>query len=79
MCAGYQGTLHRLPELYPGIACPALALWGERDRHFPPAHAQRLHALIPRSRLEVLPRAEHWMAWYLAEEVAGRVLPFLSD
>jgi pimeloyl-ACP methyl ester carboxylesterase len=78
MCAGYQGTLPRLPALYPRIACPTLILWGERDRHFPPAHAERLHALIPASRLEVLPAAEHWMPWYLAEEVAAQIGDFVA-
>jgi pimeloyl-ACP methyl ester carboxylesterase len=78
MCAGYQGTLPRLAALYPRIACPTLVLWGERDRHFPPAHAERLHTLVPDSRLEVLPTAEHWMPWYLAEEVAARIHDFIA-
>src|SRR5207247_4068854 len=79
MCAGYQGTLPRLPALYPRITCPTLILWGERDRHFPPAHAERLHTLIPGSHLEIVPAAEHWMAWYLAAEVARRVCRFLES
>lgn len=73
MCAGYQGTLPRLEKLYPQITCPTLALWGERDRHFPPVHAERLHSLIAGSRLEVIPGAEHWMMWYRADEVAERI------
>jgi pimeloyl-ACP methyl ester carboxylesterase len=77
MCAGYQGTLPRLSALYPRITCPTLILWGERDRHFPPAHAERLHALIPASRLEVLSAAEHWMPWYLADEIAARIGDFV--
>src|SRR5262249_42124912 len=39
MCAGYQGTLPKLPDLYRQIRCPTLVLWGERDQHFPPVHA----------------------------------------
>ncbi len=58
------------------MACPTLVLWGERDGHFPPAHARRLHELIPRSELVLVPGAKHWMAWYLAEEVARRVRAF---
>ncbi len=73
MCAGYQGTLPALPALYPAIQCPTLILWGERDRHFPPVHAQRLHRAIPSSRLHIVPRAEHWMAWYLAGELATQL------
>lgn len=76
MCAGYQGTLPRLPELYKRIACPALILWGERDAHFPPAHARRLHRLIPTSVVQVVPQAGHWMAWHLAGEIARRICEF---
>jgi pimeloyl-ACP methyl ester carboxylesterase len=78
MCAGYQGTLPRLPELYGRIMCPTLVLWGEQDKHFPPAHAERLHAAISGSRLEIIPGAEHWMAWYLADEVGKRIDNFMS-
>lgn len=79
LCAGYQGSLPRLPLLYPRIACPSLILWGERDRHFPPVHAERLHAAIPGSRLEILPGAEHWMAWHAADDVARRILEFVRQ
>jgi pimeloyl-ACP methyl ester carboxylesterase len=78
MCAGYQGTLPRLPELYARVRCPTLALWGERDKHFPTAHAERLRALVPGSRLEVVAGAEHWMPWHMADEVAARVRAFVE-
>jgi 3-oxoadipate enol-lactonase/4-carboxymuconolactone decarboxylase len=78
MCAGYQGTLPRLAELYPRITAPTLVLWGERDRHFPPAHAQRLHQAISGSTLVILPEAEHWMAWHRAEAVAAAASAFLG-
>lgn len=77
MCAGYQGSLPRLPALYRQIAAPTLVLWGAEDKHFPPVHAERLHAAIPGSRLEVLPGAGHWMMWDRAEEVASRIEAFL--
>jgi pimeloyl-ACP methyl ester carboxylesterase len=79
MCGGYQGSLPRLPELYPRIRCPTLVLWGERDRHFPPAQARGLHRAIAGSRLAVLEGAEHWMAWHRAEEVAARIGEFISS
>lgn len=78
MCAGYQGTLPRLAELYPQIRRPVLVLWAERDAHFPLEHAERLHALIPGSELAVLAGAGHWMVWDRAEEVAERMRPFLE-
>jgi pimeloyl-ACP methyl ester carboxylesterase len=74
MCGGYQGSLPRLPELYPTIRCPTLVLWGERDRHFPPVHARDLHQAIPGSRLALVPAGEHWMAWHAAAAVASRFL-----
>lgn len=78
MCAGYQGTLDRLPDLYPGIRVPSLVLWGERDRHFPLVHARRLHAAIPDSQLEVIPGGEHWMPWHAAPQVAAALRSFLA-
>ena len=78
MCAGYQGTLMQLPELYKKITCPTLVLWGEQDQHFPPNHAKRLCEEIPGSTLEIIPEAKHWMAWYLAATVAESIRTFLS-
>ena len=79
MCGGYQAALPSLPALYPLVRCPTLILWGERDRHFPPEHGRRLQALVPGARLEILPGAEHWMAWHRAADVADRVSAFLGS
>jgi pimeloyl-ACP methyl ester carboxylesterase len=78
LCAGYQGTLERLPELYKTITCPTLVLWGEHDQHFPPEHARRLHDAIRGSSLQIIPEAEHWMAWYLADTVAESIREFIA-
>ena len=79
LCAGYQGTLERLPELYKSITCPTLVLWGEHDQHFPPEHARRLHEAIQGSSLQIIPGAEHWMAWYLADTVAKSIRGFMAE
>jgi pimeloyl-ACP methyl ester carboxylesterase len=79
MCSGYQGTLPRLPDLYRTIATPTLILWAGRDKHFPVAHAERLHAAISNSRLQVVPEAEHWMPWYSAHDLASRIGAFLEE
>ncbi len=79
MCSGYQGTLPRLSQDYCMIKSPTLILWAEHDQHFPIVHAERLHEVIPGSQLQVLRRAEHWMPWYLAEDVACRLSAFLTD
>jgi pimeloyl-ACP methyl ester carboxylesterase len=79
MCAGYQGTLPRLPALYREITCPTLVLWGEDDKHFPPVQAERLHAAVAGSCLQLLPGGTHWMAWHRADEVAAQIGTFLRD
>jgi 2-hydroxy-6-oxonona-2,4-dienedioate hydrolase len=76
MCAGYQATLPRLPELYARIQTPTLVMWGEHDRHFPPAHAEKLHQAIAGSELRIIPGGEHWMQWYLAEPLAQEIISF---
>jgi len=78
LCAGYQGTLMQLPDVYKKIVCPTLVLWGEQDQHFPPNHARRLNALVPGSSLEIIPGAKHWMPWYLADSVAQSIRTFLT-
>lgn len=78
MCAGYQGTLPRLKQLYPNIRTPSLFLWAERDIHFPVGHAKKLAEMVPDATLEIIPHAGHWMALNLAEEVSGRILRFLG-
>ena len=79
MCAAYQGSLRRLPDEFGRIRCPTLVLWGERDRHFPPTHATRLHAAITGSTLNVVVGGEHWMAWYLPDVVADRIMAFAES
>jgi len=78
MCAGYQGTLPRLKQLYPTIQTPSLFLWAERDKHFPVAHAAKLAEMVPGAKLEEIPRAGHWMALDRAEEVGAHILRFLG-
>ncbi len=79
MCAGYQGTLHRLPELYAKIECPTLVLWAEHDKHFPLVQAERLHKTIAQSHLQIIPNGTHWMAVCRAEELARHILNIKQD
>jgi pimeloyl-ACP methyl ester carboxylesterase len=78
MCAGYQGTLPRLKQLYPAIGTPSLFLWAERDKHFPVAHGKKLAEMVPGAEFEQIPGAGHWMALYRAEEVSSHLLRFLG-
>jgi pimeloyl-ACP methyl ester carboxylesterase len=79
MCAGYQGTLPRLEQLYPAIRTQSLFLWAERDKHFPVVHARKLAEMVPGAKFEQIPGAGHWMALYLAEEVSFRILRFFDS
>ena len=78
MCAAYEGTLRHLPALYGQIARPLLVLWAAQDKHFPPAHAERLHAAVRGAQLQIIPQAEHWMAWYLVDAVDRQIREFLD-
>jgi pimeloyl-ACP methyl ester carboxylesterase len=78
MCAGYQGTLPRLRQLFPTVRIPALLLWGERDKHSPVAQGEKFVELMRCARLEVIPRSGHWMAVNLAEDVSARIERFLG-
>jgi pimeloyl-ACP methyl ester carboxylesterase len=42
------------------VHCPAMLIYGDRDRETPPEIGQRLNALMPRSRLVVLRGFDHW-------------------
>jgi pimeloyl-ACP methyl ester carboxylesterase len=75
MCAGYEGTLPRLAALYPQITAPLRIVWGERDRHFPVAHAHALHEAVAGSTLQVIEDARHWMVWDQAADVAAAMIP----
>jgi pimeloyl-ACP methyl ester carboxylesterase len=79
MCAGYEGQLPRLPAWYRQVRCPVLILWGEQDKHFPPAHAHYLHTQIPHAQLAILPGAPHWMVLSQPAVVAQRIRQFYRE
>jgi len=76
MCAGYQGSLDRLPDLYRTIKCPTLILWAEHDKHFPVVQAERLHEITAGSVLEIIPGGTHWMPLIRADELARSIADF---
>ncbi len=56
---------------------PTLILWGERDRLFPPQVGRDLQALIPRSRLILIPNAGHIPQWEQPQTVNRLITEFL--
>ena len=48
-----------LDRLYLAEALPLLIVWGEKDPIIPVAHAERAHAQLPGSRLEIFAGVGH--------------------
>jgi pimeloyl-ACP methyl ester carboxylesterase len=68
------------PPLEPAaITQPTLILWGEADRWLAPSRGERLHGLIPNSRLVVLDKAGHLLAEERPEAVLEAILSFLLE
>lgn len=59
----------------PQIACPALVACGEADLLTPPDHSRETAALLPHSRLEIVPCCGHLMTL----EEPAQVLELLQD
>ena len=55
------------------IACPTLLLWGDRDPISPVAVGERLLALLPDARLQVIAGGDHDLAITHAQTVAGLI------
>jgi len=64
--------------LLPRIACPTLVLVGQSDLLTPPEHAQEMAALIPASRLEVLPKCGHLLTWEQPQRVNDLLIDWLA-
>lgn len=73
-CDQTEAIAPRLRE----IACPTMIQWGERDPFLPVTLAERLHAAIPRSTLEVVPDARHFLPAESAHQVAGGIAKLLK-
>jgi pimeloyl-ACP methyl ester carboxylesterase len=58
---------------------PALIAWSEKDRFFPPAHAERLAKLIPGARLEWIEGARTFSPEDRPERLAGVIAAFVRE
>ncbi|GGR06526.1 alpha/beta fold hydrolase [Deinococcus ruber] len=56
------------------VAAPTLLLWGDHDPISPVAVGERLHTLLPRAALRVIPGADHDLAQQHAELVASLIV-----
>lgn len=57
------------------IEAPTLLLWGDHDRLIPFEAGQRMHQLIPNSRLEIFPNKGH----LLFHEAFSEMMPFIME
>jgi len=64
---------------YGEIAVPVLILWGEEDEWIQPEMGRRLHALIPRSQLQVIPDAGHFLQEDAPHDVATHLARFFAQ
>jgi pimeloyl-ACP methyl ester carboxylesterase len=59
------------------LTMPVLLLWGERDPLVPLVYAEQMRAMIPNSRLQVIPHAGHIPMWENPEAFNAALLEFL--
>lgn len=64
---------------HPGSAVPALIVWGERDRLFPPSQAETLAKAFSRSRVLILPGARHPAYLDQPDAFHAALLDFLAE
>lgn len=67
------------PERVRHVWQPVLLLHGREDEVIPVAVSQRLHALLPHSRLQVVERCGHWVQIEHPETFTRAVTAFLRD
>jgi pimeloyl-ACP methyl ester carboxylesterase len=62
----------------PGLRMPVLLLWGGQDQITPLKEARAMHALIPDSRLEIVPGCGHLAPDQCAKDFGPRMVHFLD-
>jgi pimeloyl-ACP methyl ester carboxylesterase len=61
----------------PGLAAPALVVWGERDPWYPSEFAAAYGARLPHATLEQVADAGHW-PWLDRPDLIDRIVSFLQ-
>ena len=73
--AGRTETTTFLPKIH----VPTLILVGEYDKITPPELSERMHTLIPNSKLQIVRNAAHLSNLEKPEEFTGHLLSFLKE
>jgi pimeloyl-ACP methyl ester carboxylesterase len=66
-----------IEEKLPRITAPALVVRGERDPVVPQDWAERVASLLPRGKLQVIPRAAHTINFSMPSELAAAIERFV--
>jgi pimeloyl-ACP methyl ester carboxylesterase len=66
-------------ERLPAFDRPALVLWAEDDKIFPPEHGRRLAALLPRGQFETIANSRTFIPEEQPEELANRIRAWLKQ
>ena len=74
MLSGQDVTDHLLPQL----RMPVLIEWGGADRIIPVAQAERIHRLVPQSRLDIYPGCGHLAPLQCSGAMGPNVVRFLK-
>jgi len=83
--SGIAGAIHAMmgrpdsTDLLAKMSCPALVLVGEEDTLTPPADAEAMQRLLPRSRLVILPHAGHLSNLETPDAFASALADFTSS
>ncbi len=70
--------LRRIQARLHHIQVPVLVLWGEQDDVFPLRHATSIIQALPQAKLCTIQQCGHWSVLDAPEEIAQRVVKFLS-
>ncbi|MEO8545733.1 MAG: alpha/beta fold hydrolase [Burkholderiaceae bacterium] len=63
----------------PGVACPALVMWGDSDQLTPPEANREIAALLPRAQAVELAQCGHMLTMEQPEQVNAHLLRWLED
>jgi len=66
-------------SLLPDLRMPVLIVWGEVDHITPLSEGQKMHQLIPQSRLDVIPNCGHLAPNECASQIGPEVVSFLKE
>ncbi len=65
-------------NLLPHLKMPVLIVWGAEDRITPVDQAEKIHALVPQSQLDVIPNCGHLAPNQCAAQIGPKAVAFLS-